>query len=102
MPTCVSMGNWNSGLLRRAVLLGQLRDVGQVGFADQHARAGKLVESNLSAAARISAITACTPGRLLVLRVVQLRVAVGVDERLAVLVLAARLRRASRDPRRAW
>ena len=66
-PTCVSMGKWNSGLAERAVLLGQLGDVGQVGFADEHARAGKLFgELKVSLKARNSCITGWVPGRLLV------------------------------------
>ena len=36
-------GQLELGMLGGAVLLGQLGDVGQVGFADEHARAGKLV-----------------------------------------------------------
>ena len=74
-------------LVRRAVHLGELSNVGQVGFADEHARAGKRIRIELVHRGA-HFLHDLMHARLVVgLRLIQLRVAVGVDHRLAVLVL---------------
>ncbi len=54
-------------LAGRSVLLLEFTDIRQVSFANEDARAGKLVRVEfVGGCARISAMTGCTPGRLLV------------------------------------
>ncbi len=65
-PTWVSIGSWNSGLIGRAVLLCQLGDVGQIGFADEDTRAGEFIGVEFVRVGAHLLHHGWTPGRLLV------------------------------------
>jgi len=74
-------------LVRRAVLLGQFGDVGQIGFADQHACAGKLVGAEGVGGGAHLLHHGVGAGQVVGPGVVQGDVAIIVEIRLAVLVL---------------
>ena len=74
-------------LVRRPIHPGQLGDVLHVGLADQHPRAGKFIRAERVHMRPHLLHHRVDAGQVVGLRVVQLRVAVCIDDRVAVLVL---------------